>query len=40
MATLLLVYRLHPVAAWATLTVLLVGTLVVRRRKASAAFGE
>ncbi len=35
MATLVLIYRVHPIAGWATLTMLAVGTLIARRRKPS-----
>jgi len=40
MAALLLLYCTHPVAGWTTLTVLLVGTVVARRRKANATVQE
>jgi hypothetical protein len=33
MAALLLLYRIHPIAGWATLTALFVGALAARRRK-------
>ena len=35
MAALLLLYGLHPIAGWAALTLLGVGTIVVHRRKTS-----
>ncbi len=33
MAALLLLYRIHPIAGWATLTMLAIGTAVVRHRR-------
>jgi hypothetical protein len=33
MAALLLLYRIHPVAGWVTVTMLALGTVVGRRRK-------
>jgi len=35
MAALLLLYGLHPIAGWAALTLLGVGTIVVHRRRTS-----
>jgi CBS-domain-containing membrane protein len=40
MAALLLLYCIHPTAGWTTLTVLFVGTVVARRRKANVAVRE
>lgn len=36
LAALLLLYRIHPIAGWATLTMLALGTVVARRRKVTA----
>jgi len=40
MAALLLLYRVHPIAGWATLTMLALGTVVARRRKVKPAVAK
>ncbi len=40
MAALLLLYRVHPIAGWATLTTLALGTAVARRRKVKALVAD
>ena len=40
MAALLLLYRIHPFAGWATLTMLALGTAVARRRKMSKVIAD
>lgn len=40
MAVLLLLYRIHPIAGWATLAVLGLVTFVAHRRKVTAALAE
>ncbi len=40
MAALLLLYRVHPIAGWATLTMLAIGTVVARCRKTSKVIAD